>query len=337
MRSILGVSFVWFCFAACGDGVSVGTNASNVCSEIAEVACHNLYQCCSEGEIEDRLNVSEPRTEPQCKEDIKRMCERDIARLDEGIEKKRVKFDSEIMNTCLEALVAPDDTCATVDTTLPWTEACMNNAWVGLVADGGQCFGSFECTSKDSYCAPNQTCMAKPQAGQPCTTATGCATGNFCSAGICRPQLGENAQCASTAQCLKPLFCDFAAATPVCTAVRDGGQQCQSDQACKSGDCIPGTCEGTTTNCFTNANCNGRCADDGAFCVMDSNCASSVCSLSQTACIIGGTACPLGEQCIFPVRCNPGVCVGTPVCTTAQLVADYCQGALNAVPFPQTN
>jgi hypothetical protein len=336
MRSILGVSFVLFYLVACGGGVSVSTNASNVCSEIAKVACHNLYQCCAEGEIEDFLNVSEPRTEPQCKEDVTRMCERDIARLDEGIDKKRVKFDSDIMNDCLDALVAPSGACATVGQTLPWAEVCMNSAWVGLVADGGQCFGTFECSSKDSYCAPNQICTAKPGAGQMCGSF-GCSTGNFCQAGICRPQLAEGQQCASSLQCLKPFFCDFSAAIPVCTSARDGGQPCTSDAGCKSADCIPGTCSGSTTQCFTSATCSARCANTGNFCVTDSNCGASVCMGTATPCIVGGTPCAGGELCIFPVRCNPGMCVGQPVCAQSQLVVDYCEDALGAVPFPQSN
>jgi hypothetical protein len=338
MRSILGVSFVWFCFVACGDGVSVGTNANNVCSEIAEVACHNLYQCCSEGEIEDFLNVSEPRTEPQCKEDVKRMCQRDIARLDEGIDKKRVKFDSEIMNNCLEALVAPSGACATVEQTVPWAEVCMNSAWVGLVADGSQCFGTFECASKDSFCAPNQTCTAKPGPGQACGISPGCSTGNFCQAGTCRPQLAENAQCTSTAQCLQPLFCDFAAAIPICTSVRDGGQPCTSDSACKSGDCIPGTCAGSTQSCFTSATCGRRCTNNGATCAQDSNCGPGQCSVTTTMMCNNTTMfCPGIETCVFPLLCQPGACVGTPVCAQAQLVVDYCQDALGDVPFPMTN
>jgi hypothetical protein len=36
----------------CGDdGVSVGTNEDNFCDEIADVVCHNIYQCCTESEI----------------------------------------------------------------------------------------------------------------------------------------------------------------------------------------------------------------------------------------------------------------------------------------------
>ncbi len=338
MRSLSGASLVLIGLVACGGGVDVNANSDNVCSEIAKVACHNLYRCCSEGEIEDFLNVSEPRTEPQCQEDVKRLCERGVARLDASISAQRVRFDSDTMNNCLEALVAPDDACATVETTLPWAEECMNSAWVGLVADGGQCFGNFECGSRDSFCAPNQTCTAKPTNGQACGVA-GCATGNFCQAGTCRPQSGAGQPCTSELQCQDPLFCDFTAVTPTCTEVREAGQPCASDAGCKSGDCIPGTCAGSTQSCFTDANCSGRCSDDNSPCSSDLTCSTlGTCSITTTmTCSLTNPMCPVGETCVPSVRCNPGDCVGNPVCSQAQLVVDYCQDAAGDLPFPVTN
>ena len=67
-KSVLGATVVATAFtlalAACGsDGLSIDANSSNFCGQIAEVACHNLYQCCTEGEIEGYLNVSDPRTQ----------------------------------------------------------------------------------------------------------------------------------------------------------------------------------------------------------------------------------------------------------------------------------
>ncbi len=112
-------SFRMFCLVAavgCGgdDGVGIDTSQSNVCDEIAEVACHNLYNCCTEHEIQVFLRVSEPRTQVQCREDVKRSCERDIASLNFSIEQNRLRFDPNLMNNCLAAIVAPDATCAEV-------------------------------------------------------------------------------------------------------------------------------------------------------------------------------------------------------------------------------
>lgn len=338
MRSFLGVSIVLLGLAACGGGVSVSTNAGNVCSEVAEVACHNLYQCCAEGEIEDFLNVSEPRTEPQCKVDITRTCERNLAKADAALEAKRARFDSDVMNRCLEALVAPSDTCATVDTMVPWAEECMDSAWVGLVPDGAQCFATFECAGTSSFCATNQICVPRPTTGQPCTFTSGCATGNFCQAGTCQLQLGAGQSCTSSTQCQKPLFCDIGATMPVCTEVRDAGQPCTSDQNCKSGQCIPGTCSNSTAECFRDTDCSRRCTNNGFFCTTDSNCGTGTCSTSGITCS-SSLQCTTGETCNFPVRCVAGPCIGSPVCTQAQIVVDYCDavGVIDNVSTPATN
>jgi len=330
MRSFLGVSFVLLCIVGCNDGLSVSTNTDNVCSEIAKVSCHNVYQCCTEGEIESYLNVDQPRTEPQCQEDITRRCHRAIAQLDEAIAAKRVKFDSSTMNRCLDALIAPSDSCATVETEVPWEAACMESAWVGLVPDGSQCFNTFECASKDSICAPNQTCVAKARTGEPCGQF-GCASGNFCSsttgAPTCQPQLPEGSLCQSTTQCQTKLFCDLASPMPTCSSAKEGGATCTSNPGCKSGDCLPGTCAGSTTQCTSNFTCGRRCTNNGVTCNTDSTCGNGTCSTTTTTmCNNTGLTCPIGEFCVFPQRCQQVECSGR-VCSLSQNVVDYCTEA----------
>ncbi len=329
-------SFRVFCMVAavgCGgdDGVGIDTSASNVCDEIAEVACHNLYSCCTENEIEDFLGVSEPRTQIQCREDVKTSCERRIATLEFSIEQNRVRFDPNIMNNCLAALVAPDDTCAEVVTALPWTEACMNSAWVGTVVVEAECRYAHECAgSPDVFCAPNQKCTARPGHGQAC--GSGCAEDFYCASAICQPRLPAGGVCTSTSQCQEMLFCDTAAVMPVCTARQPGGSACTGSSGCVSNQCIPGVCAGpSASSCFKDTDCNGRCADDGSFCSGPSSCASGMCQSSGAFCSTP-TGCGALDTCIFPVACVPGDCVGDPVCTAPQYVVDYCTGALNQLP-----
>jgi hypothetical protein len=313
--------------AGCGGGgVDVSTNAGNVCREIAEVACNNLYQCCTEGEIENFLNVSEPRTELQCREDITRACERASLTLDDSIAAKRVTFDAERMNACLDSIVAPDDSCGMIVSTLPWKEACMESAFVGTVALGGSCFFAHDCAgAPDNFCAPNQKCTAKPTAGFPC--GSGCASGYFCSAGVCQSRLAAGAPCLSTSQCAQDLFCDTSASPmPVCAAKQPGGSACTSSLGCASGQCVPGQCMGSTASCFRDADCGSRCADDGFPCSTSAQCSSGTCSVggnicsSNVSCTAGGT-----DTCVFPVLCLPGDCIGDPICTSQQLAVDYCE------------
>lgn len=329
-------SFRVFCVVAavgCGgdDGVGIDTSQSNVCDEIAEVACHNLYNCCTEHEIQVFLRVSEPRTQVQCREDVRVSCERDIAPLNFSIEQNRLRFDPNLMNNCLASIVAPDATCAEVVAELPWAEACMDSAWVGTVPVEGECRYNHECAgAPDAFCAPNQKCTARPGHGQAC--GAGCAQDFYCASGICQPRLPAGGVCTSTSQCVDELFCDTAATMPVCTARQPGGSTCTGDSGCESFECIPGVCAGPSpSSCYRDTDCSGRCADDGSFCSGPSSCASGTCQTSGAFCSTP-TSCGLADVCIFPVACVPGDCVGDPVCSSAQITIDYCTDALGQLP-----
>jgi hypothetical protein len=319
----------------CGGGVNVSTNENNVCSEIAEVACHNLYQCCTEGEIENTLDVSDPRTEPQCREDLTRRCDRLTLTLQDSLAAGRVKFDKERMNTCLDAIVAPNDSCGMIVTELPWKEACMDSAWVGTVEVGGSCLFAHDCAgAPDNFCAANQKCTAKPTAGFPC--GSGCASAFYCgTTGTCQPKAAAGAPCLSTTQCEKDLFCDIAPGTAMgtCATKLPGGSACRSNEGCTSDTCVPGKCMGTNQSCYSDANCSGRCATTGFSCTTSANCGSGTCSVGgnfctlPTQCVAGG-----GDTCVFPVLCLPGDCVGDPVCTNQTASVDYCQ-SVSALPI----
>jgi hypothetical protein len=314
-----------------GSGVDINSTESTVCSEVAEVACHNLYQCCTEGEIEMFLGVGEPRTELQCRDDVRRACERSTASLQHSIKEGRVRFEPEVMNNCLQSLVAPDGTCAEVVEALPWTEACMNTAWIGTVAVEGECQFSHECAgAPDAFCAPTRKCVAKPGHGQPC--GSGCASDFYCSAGICQPRLPAGGVCTSTVECAEDLFCDTTQVMPVCTARGGAGAPCTGSSACESGTCIPGSCAGTIgDSCFEDTDCFGRCADDGSFCNDASDCAIGTCMMSGFSCSTP-TSCGTSDTCIFPVQCLPGDCVGDPVCSVPQITVDYCEDAVSQLP-----
>jgi hypothetical protein len=333
--------------ANCGgdDGLSINANKDNFCSQIADVACHNLYQCCTEGEIENYLNVSDPRTQSQCVDDMTKACERDTAKLADALDSKRATFDSKAMNDCLNALVAPSGECATVDSMLPWVDACMTSAWVGAVSDGSMCYASFECAGSDSFCSPSQTCTALPGANQPCS-AYGCAHGLYCSGSTCMPLVAEGGMCTSTSQCAEKLFCDTSQTTPVCTALHEGGERCTSSASCKSGQCNPGTCSNSPSTCYTDAQCYGRCQTGGGYCTTDSNCGEGTCSNSPTTYCSSDIYCDFGSgsgsgsgsgTCVFPDHCQQGTCEGDIVCASTQLVVDYCTSALGALPVPPSN
>jgi len=314
-----------------GDGngrPSVSTTADNVCGQLARVACFNMYSCCAESEIESRLGVTDPRTEDQCITDFERRCDRSLARIEFSRKNNRVRFDSAAMNACLQAIEAPDGTCATVSTMLPWTAACMTSAWVGITPDGGACNFAYECGA-DSTCPVSQACTPKPRSGQPC--GTGCASGLFCNVGMCAPLLSSGQACAATAQCQTGLFCDLAATAPTCTALHETGQACTSNASCASNKCNPGTCAASGNTCTANTQCTGTCSNSPTIsCTLDSTCGAGTCSVGGAACFTAGT-CNVTGTCVFPNRCTGATCVGA-VCADNELTVDYCQGALSALP-----
>lgn len=324
--------------AGCGqDGVDIDTSSDNICEEIAEVACHNAYQCCTEGEIERLLGVSEPRSEEQCREDLTIRCERSATNLQDSLDAGRVTFDAEKLNACLQALVAPDSTCSEVitDPELPWSAACEEAAFTGTVAVGGACFFDHDCAGYPgtAECAANQKCISKPTQGFPC--GTGCAEGFYCATSTCQPQLAMGSPCTSSMECQDELFCDFSALMPVCTARAPGGSPCTSDSGCESGECIPGMCMGTGFQCFEDTDCGSRCADDGSSCTDASQCALGTCQMGGTTCSSDASCTAVaGDVCVFPVQCLPGDCLGDPpVCTAATLTVLYCSSSGSALDF----
>jgi hypothetical protein len=136
-----------------------------------------------------------------------------------------------------------------------------------------------------------------------------------------------------SSQCREGLFCDQAAVPAACAPRRAPGEACTSSAACTSNQCNPGTCASTGQGCFVDASCSGQCADDNSACFTDGQCALGTCSGTTTLCATQAT-CAVGSTCVFPVRCNPGDCVGDIVCADRHLVVDYCQAALNNLPVP---
>ena len=326
-------------FSACGgDGgaPSIGANKDNVCDQIAAVACYDMYQCCSEGQIENYLNVADPRSEDECKDDVARLCEQQIGIVDASITAGKVTFNATAMNACLTALIAPDNTCATVGAILPWAAACMDSAWEGAVAVGGQCTYRFECAGKDTYCGANQVCAALPTDGQTCAQ-NGCATGFFCNGGTCRARVATGGVCNSNQQCQTGLYCGGGGGgNRTCAPLLAAGQTCTGDQSCHSDQCLPGTCAGGGGgSCYTSQDCNGRCSNNQQQCQQDRDCGQGTCSIGGAQCQQANQCTGAGNTCVFPNTCTGAACVGNIVCADdAQQSADYCIGAVSDLPSP---
>lgn len=323
---------------ACGDdGVTINSNDDNFCEQISEVVCHNLYNCCTEEEIQGYLDVSEPRTELQCREDVKRSCDRRAPDVRDSLAAGRIVFDAARLNACLTALLAPDGVCAEVvqGSDLPWQEACEEAPWVGTVPTDGACFFNFDCQgSPDSFCGPDQKCKAKPTAGFPC--GAGCASDFYCATnGTCAAKVAVGGPCTSNIACAEDLYCDQTTnpQMPVCAMKGGGGMTCTTSAACLSSTCVPGVCANSTQSCYSDAGCLSRCAGTGFSCDEAGDCAAGNCSVTGVSCFDPGDCTGVNDNCVFPVQCVPGDCIGEPVCTSQTLVADYCTN-VGVVPSP---
>ena len=308
---------------------TIATTKDNVCDQVAAVACYDLYACCTQGQIERALSLTDPEPISQCKDDVKKACIVALAGPLNSVTQGRATFSGAAMDACLKALAAPDGQCATIGMAEPWVTACMTSAFVGTVADGSQCNFAFECASATSTCAPDQTCTPLPTQGQPC--ATGCAMGFYCNGGTCATQLPSGAACTGFGQCQKDLFCDLSQPTPTCTALRDSGQPCDGNQACKNNQCLPGTCQGLGFSCFDNATCGMRCSNS-TFTSCTTNCSLTGggcgfgrCSVSGASCCVTGDCGTTGGTCSTPPgTCQAVPCVGDVVCANVELTVDYC-------------
>lgn len=313
--------------SACGGGdrPSVDVNSASLCREIAEVVCYNLYSCCTEGEIEDFLGVDEPQVQEDCRDDAEILCERATATVRWSEENGRVQLNAASFKVCLEAILAPADTCVVVAPVAPWTEACLEDVWTGLVAAGGECLFDYECAEERSFCAANRTCRPPSSEGESCVAAN-CAVGLFCGGGVCEPLLDLGSPCSASFQCAEGLFC--APGSGMCEQRRGLDESCTSSSACVAGTtCLPGTCA-AGNSCFDNTDCSTTCENDGSFCFFDSDCSIGTCSQSLFQCFsdfdcTGGT-----DLCEFPFQCLPAICEGDPRCVENNTAFDYCEDAV---------
>ena len=306
-------AFVLCLAIGCGDNdqITIATSADNLCQQIAEVACHDMFACCTESQIEQTLGVTNPRTELECRGDFARQCRRTIAPYAIAVADHRVAFDGKVMDTCLRELVAPDGVCISVEAELPWKLACMESAWVGEVATGGSCHFAFECAGHDSVCAPNETCRELPGAFQACSPVLPCASNFYCGADrFCHPDSPSGSPCALDSQCLKGLYCEVHEGLPFCAPLHGKGEPCNGSNSCTSQLCLTSTCTVSQNPCFVDTDCSFA-----SFCT--------------------GTHTPCNQdiQCA-PGTCVPDACVGTATCGEDQIVVDYCATALANLPIP---
>jgi hypothetical protein len=303
--------------------VTVIVDETNFCVEVAEVACYNMFRCCTGLQIEEALGITISTTEPECRRDVELICEREFAEIIAAMEKGNVVFLTENAQPCLESLLMPTEDCFTDESELPWARWCEESPFRGVVVTGQECLHEFECTA-DSYCTPDRRCTALPQLQQPCPQGR-CALGLYCDyeTGRCASLKAVGSSCGTTGECVEGSFCGSdGVAQPTCQGKRSLGSNCTQGIECQTGVCLPGICS-DGSECYEDEDCLGNCAQSGDNCASEVQC-PGLCLNSQTVCE-SSYDCPGYVDCVHEDCLRQ--CLGQPVCAQPHTVVDYCQAA----------
>jgi hypothetical protein len=311
----------------------------NLCNEVAEVMCSNVFECCRGQQIEEDFGVRITTSEEDCRVDMTLSCEESTAALRQSLSEGRASLATERINACLKAYHVGKAGCFPKVT--EFAPECAEELVKGKQGLGAKCLYAFECGA-DAYCGSDRKCQAKPREGQDCAAGNECAKGLYCATmagnvSLCQARKPAGEACtspgSSSGECAEVTVCrandalaeDPAADPYVCTPKKPLGASCDSPDICISGVCLPGTCDGDGV-CFTDNDCSGTCENNPAQeCSRDEEC-GAVCESSGGACSSQnpcgmvcrdlGTACSVDEDCwrcaqsgiacTSDAVCNPG-------------------------------
>lgn len=295
----------------------------NACAEIAEVICHNSFQCCTGEDLEDYFGIELTTSEGDCRHDVELMCESTYAKQLDSLAAGRVTLNTEVLKQCLIDMIAPDDVCFPYEAIEPdAVERCdsVHNMLTGKVAVGNGCIIDEDCVG-EAYCAENQKCKDLLGAGQTCVSDLDCKEVLHCAyneAAVemrCTKDIPMGGDCGDSGDCEEGLFCQQRAESANidlsygnCRAPAANGAECKQSAGCASSNCLPGTC-GDGSSCESDAHCTGTCSESETLCATAEDCGGSCqggyyadypCSGSSecgSACSLSGYSCIDGTDC----------------------------------------
>lgn len=194
---------------------------------------------------------------------------------------------------CLSGYCALGDTDASCGTCAP--ALALGSECNPLLPASGCPLGS-SCGEWSSTSGP-PTCQARGE-GEPCLNG-GCATGLFCSDGICLARREQGEACDpedTTTLCANALAC----VGGVCGVRRTEGETCTHSAECdvRLGYCVNGRCQAARTAEL------GELCDDTIGCAMNAVCFSGRCSPRRML----GESCNGTGECVHFTTCVDGRC-----------------------------
>lgn len=327
-RMIVLAAAIGLIAAACSggsDSLKVNVSQNNLCSELAEVLCHNVHQCCTSAEISDMLGADWSTSESDCRRDMELSCEKAAADVLYGLAQGTVQLDTAGTTACLESLVAPADQCFPTYAEPEFVALCAIPMVTGLQGAGKACVHDIEC-KEDHYCAADRKCKALPGKGDDCDPQAPqvCASELYCDQNLlCKSLKSKSDECDALNPCEAGLYC--AETDPgdpwECKSLRKIGADCLAPWQCSSGYCIPGLCN-DGQECYDDDDCMGKCEGSAEICFDDTDC-PGLCSVSGGACA-DEFDCALADDECQHADCQRN-CMGEPVCGELYGVIDYCE------------
>ena len=249
----------------------VDLTVQNYCNQVSEVACWNMWNCCTGYEIEEMLGITisvEPR---ECRRDVKLICEDNLAVILWAAFKGSVRLDEEKATACMQSMLLAGE-CFQHVSEVPWERWCDEEHWLGTLQPGNECLYSFECVD-GAYCAADRKCKAFPKRDQECEAYI-CAPGLFCDPrdGRCEDQKSSGQECWDDTWCDDGLYCQFdEEGQGTCMGLKSLGVGCKGHYQCESMFCIPGLCH-NGGECFEDSDCLGSCSGSGDYCYDNDDC-----------------------------------------------------------------
>jgi hypothetical protein len=252
-------------------------NAKNFCSQFAEVACYNMWTCCTGLQIERMLGQTLSITEASCHDDMKLQCEDTFALQLDAVANNKATINTEKATTCFETLLVSNrDACFLVPKDSVFdkkiTENCSRSAlFEGSVPVGSDCTTDWECGT--------DACCGRPDGGVCDVFSAGC---------ICKTLSPANGSCCANDECATGLYCErpsaicsLTASPGACTAQVAFGAACTSDNQCDSNFCEVGRCQGYAVSCYTDSDCYsyGPCVG-GRVCALSDTSARDFCTIT---------------------------------------------------------
>ena len=213
-----------FVLAACDSGGG-SISPSDLGSEMADVMCPRLAECCTPAEFMEQTFGAE--NEEECRSFYTAFAGALLAPvLEDSIAAGRVVYHGDRMRDCFEAMAALPCGASVGEIGAQTPLTGCEDPFEGQVAIGGECAEDWDCVSE--FCSGetldfegNVTfglCAEPPAVGMPCDDFE-CAAGAYCDAGTCEALLSDGSACST-------------------------GNECASD-GCTGGVCgAPTTCDG---------------------------------------------------------------------------------------------